>query len=89
MIKSRKSASRKEDRAKQYDGHDVVVAWIQTRDSCREAGKAIGVCAGTISNWLSGFRRPSLEMCMRVEEITEGAFKVKDMRPDLIGGWRK
>ena len=87
MIKSRKKGNRKEVKVDKYEGHDVLCEWIMSHDSCEEASNNIGVCSGTISNWSTGFRKPSLQMCMRIESVTNGKVKASSIRPDLLKKW--
>lgn len=52
----------------------------QTR---RDLCQALGVSQVQLSQWLCGFRRPSPETCVAIEQATNGNVGADDLRPDL------
>lgn len=43
----------------------------------------LGMPVTTVHGYLSGNRKPALEVLARIEEATDGAVKPGDLRPDL------
>lgn len=44
---------------------------------------ALGVSKGAVSQWKEGGRRIPAEHCPLIEEMTKGAVRCEDMRPDI------
>lgn len=43
--------------------------------------KEINISYQTISEWVHGRKTPSLENCMRIERVTKGKIKARDILP--------
>lgn len=57
--------------------------YLRTPQMRRDLCLALGASQVQLSQWLCGFRRPSPETCVAIEQATGGAVEVKDLRQDL------
>jgi DNA-binding transcriptional regulator YdaS (Cro superfamily) len=48
-----------------------------------ELAKALGCTKGLVSQWANGHRQVGAEWAVKIEEVTEGAIKRSELRPDL------
>lgn len=46
-----------------------------------ELARAINVSYQTVSDWINGKKTPSPENCMKVERVTDGKIKARDILP--------
>ena len=64
--------------------NDKLIEWIITYPSARKAAQSIGLNSSTLSLWMKGKRGPNSTNCRKIEAISKGRFKAKEIRPDLF-----
>jgi transcriptional regulator with XRE-family HTH domain len=53
---------------------DRLRAWRESKDLTQtDAAKLLGIWQGTWSAWEKGWKRPSIEMLVRIEALTKGS----------------
>ena len=62
---------------------NAITRAIEHFGSQEKLAKALGVSQGAVSQYATGQKRPSAEVAIRLEEITQGHFKADDLRPDI------
>lgn len=45
--------------------------------------KRLGISVGAVHQWTRGYRRVPAERCPSIEEATDGAVRVEQLRPDV------
>lgn len=60
---------------------DVVHVLGGTQES---AAKALDVSQAFISKLINGQQKPSAQMAKKIEQVTNGAFKREQLRPDIF-----
>jgi transcriptional regulator with XRE-family HTH domain len=55
--------------------------WMEAKGlSQAKAGELLGVRSGTVCRWVTGQRRPTVDMAFRIEEATGGAVPASSWR---------
>ena len=51
-----------------------------------ELARLLGVTPPTVNQWVRGLRAVPAERCPEIEDITNGAVRCEDLRPDVAWG---
>lgn len=58
--------------------------WLdETGKTSAEVASALGVSGAAVSYWTSGKRRPTINNCVRLYALTDGAVGAADYYPEL------
>ena len=60
-------------------------AYLKSRGRAAALARELDVSPATVSRWASGGRTPSPQNCVRIERLTQGAVRRKNLRAD----WRR
>jgi DNA-binding transcriptional regulator YdaS (Cro superfamily) len=56
---------------------------IQFMGSQEQLAKAVGLSQSAVSQYVTGSKRPSAEIAIRIEKATSGSVKCEELRPDV------
>jgi DNA-binding transcriptional regulator YdaS (Cro superfamily) len=56
---------------------------IECLGSQEQLAKAIDLTQAAISQYVTGNKRPSAEVAIRIEDVTEGLVRAEELRPDI------
>lgn len=56
---------------------------IDCLGSQEQLAKAVDLTQSAISSYVTGIKRPSAEVAIRIEAATDGKVRVEDLRPDV------
>lgn len=60
-------------------GHFLFRQWVEEAEDCKEKiALILGISSSTLSSWIYGRRTPSLELAVRIEELTKGCVRCVD-----------
>lgn len=62
---------------------DAITKAVNHLGSQWELARAIDLTQSAISAYVTGKKRPSAEVAIRIEEATKGLVRVEDVRPDV------
>lgn len=65
--------------------NEKLIEFLQSYPSLVEVAKDLGVHRCTISCWIRGKRKVSLQNALKIEKITNGKIKWTELRPDKFG----
>ena len=51
--------------------------------SASKLARSLGVQAGAVGNWIHGRTFPNMENALKIEKLSKGRVKRKELRPDI------
>ena len=63
--------------------NEALSRWVKTIGA-KKAAELCGVREPAIYHWLRGTRQITAERAVQIEEVTRGALRREDLRPDLF-----
>ena len=81
MARSKRRANRQAEKprvGRPVEKRNKLGEWVDAHGWTRQQlAEALGIAFGTATRLCSGARRPSLEMAVQIEDLTEGAVSVR------------